>query len=151
MPGCSGNVFLFGAGVVVYIVLLAICRHTVTSSVVVIIIIVVVSGGVCNCSQMRTSKCTCLTFGVSIGLDPGKKYTKGIFDRSHRWEETFDKTFERKQTCHKQTSFNVQHIYGCRQYGRRFGITRDTSPTISGWLLVNFVFVGPLIPISGHW
>ena len=33
---------------------------TVASSVVV---------GVCNCCQMRTSKCTCLIFGVSIGLD----------------------------------------------------------------------------------
>jgi len=27
--------------------------------------------GVCNLSQMRTSKYTCLVFGVSIGLDPG--------------------------------------------------------------------------------
>ena len=27
-------------------------------------------------------KCTCLIFGVSIGLDPGWKCTKGIFDRS---------------------------------------------------------------------
>ena len=27
--------------------------------------------GVCNRSQMRTSKCTCLVFGVSIGLDSG--------------------------------------------------------------------------------
>ena len=43
---------------------------------------IIVIGGVCNCSQMRTSKCTCLIFGVSIGLDPGWKYTKGIFDRS---------------------------------------------------------------------
>ena len=45
----------------------------------------VVSGvvvGVCNHSQMRTSKCTCLIFGVSIGLDPDYKCTKGIFDRS---------------------------------------------------------------------
>ena len=30
-----------------------------------------VVGVVHNCSQMRTSKCTCLIFGVSIGLDPG--------------------------------------------------------------------------------
>jgi len=37
---------------------------------------------VCNCSQMRTSKCTCLIFGVSIGLDPCQKRTKGIFDGS---------------------------------------------------------------------
>jgi len=43
---------------------LAICRPsgcTVVSGVVVV-------GGVCNRSQMRTSKCTCLIFGVSIGL-----------------------------------------------------------------------------------
>jgi len=33
--------------------------------------IVVVVVGVCNQSHMRTSKCTCLIFGVSIGLDPG--------------------------------------------------------------------------------
>jgi len=31
----------------------------------------VVVVGIFNCSQMRTSKCTCLIFGVSIGLDPG--------------------------------------------------------------------------------
>jgi len=60
----------------------------------------VVVVGVCNRSQMRTSKCTCLIFGVSIGLDPVKKCTKGIFDRS------------------------------------KFKVTRDISPTISGWLLV---------------
>ena len=74
--------------------LLAICRPngcTVVSGVVV---------GVCNRSQMRTSKCTCLIFGVSIGLDPSYKFTKGIFDRS------------------------------------KFKVTRDISPTISGWLLV---------------
>ena len=49
--------------------LLAICRPsgcTVASGVV-----VVVGGGVCNRSQMRTSKCTCLIFGVSVSLDPG--------------------------------------------------------------------------------
>ena len=34
-------------------------------------IVIVVSGSICNCSQMRTSKRTCLIFGVSIGLDPG--------------------------------------------------------------------------------
>ena len=49
------------------------------SGVVVVVVVVVV--GACNCSQMRTSKCTCLIFGVSIGLDPGQKCTKGIFDR----------------------------------------------------------------------
>jgi len=52
--------------------LLAICRPsgcTVVSGVV-----VVVGGGVCNRSQMRTSKCTCLIFG--------QKCTKGISDTS---------------------------------------------------------------------
>jgi len=39
--------------------------------VVVGIVVVVVVVGVCNRSQMRTSKCTCLIFGVSTGLDPG--------------------------------------------------------------------------------
>jgi len=34
-------------------------------------VVVVVVVGVCNRSQMRTSKLTCLIFGVSIGLDPG--------------------------------------------------------------------------------
>jgi len=38
---------------------------TVVSGVVVVVV------GVCNRSQMRTSKCKCLIFGVSIGLDPG--------------------------------------------------------------------------------
>ena len=41
-----------------------------------------------------------------------------------------------KRACLKQTSFNVQRIYGRRQYGSRFKVTRDISPTISGWLLV---------------
>jgi len=61
---------------------------------------------------MRTSKCTCLIFGVSIGLDHNYKCTKGIFDRNHRWEENehFYKTFECKQTCCKQTSFNEQRV-----------------------------------------
>jgi len=40
---------------------------TVASGVVGVRIVV----GVCNRSQMRTSKCTCLIFGVSIGLDAG--------------------------------------------------------------------------------
>jgi len=47
---------------------LAICRPsgcTVMSGDVVVVV------GDCNRSQMRTSKCTCLIFGVSIGLDPG--------------------------------------------------------------------------------
>jgi len=33
--------------------------------------VVVVVVGVCNCSQMRFSKFTCLIFDVSIGFDPG--------------------------------------------------------------------------------
>ena len=39
-------------------------------------VVVVVGGGVCNRSQMRTSKCTCLIFGASIGLDPAKDAQK---------------------------------------------------------------------------
>jgi len=45
-----------------------------------VVVVIVVS--VCNRSQMITSKCTCLIFGVSIGLDPGQERAKGIFDRS---------------------------------------------------------------------
>jgi len=59
---------------------LAICRPsgcTVASGIVIIVVV-----GICSRSQMRTSKFTCLIFGVSIGLDPGYKCTKGIFDRS---------------------------------------------------------------------
>jgi len=55
-------------------VLLAICRPsgcTVASSVVGVVVVGVVVVGVCNRSQVRTSKCTCLIFGVSIGLDHG--------------------------------------------------------------------------------
>jgi len=29
----------------------------------------VVVVGICNHSQMRTTKCTCVIFGVSVGLD----------------------------------------------------------------------------------
>ena len=50
-------------------VILAICRPsgcTVASGHVGVVVV-----GVCNRSQMRTSKCTCLIFGVSIGLDRG--------------------------------------------------------------------------------
>jgi len=50
---------------------LAICRHsdrTVASGFVGVVVVIV--GGVCNRSQMRTSKCTCLIFGMSIGVDP---------------------------------------------------------------------------------
>ena len=57
---------------------LAICRPNgcnVVSGVVGVVVVVVVVVGVCNHSQMRTSKCTCLIFakffGVNIGLDPG--------------------------------------------------------------------------------
>ena len=39
--------------------------------VVVVVVVVGVVVGVCNRSQMRTSKCTCLIFGENIGLDPG--------------------------------------------------------------------------------
>jgi len=49
------------------ILLLGICRPsgcTVVSGVVVVVV------GVCN-RYMRTSKYSCLIFGVSIGLDPG--------------------------------------------------------------------------------
>ena len=46
--------------------LLAICRPsgcTVASGVIGVVVVIVV--GVCNRSQMRTSKCTCLVFGLS--------------------------------------------------------------------------------------
>jgi len=36
-----------------------------------------------------------------------------------------NKLAERKQTCRKQTGLNVQRIYRCRQYGRRFMVTCD--------------------------
>ena len=53
--------------------LLAICRpsdRTVASGVVgvVVVVVVIVVVGVCNRSQMRTSKCTYLIFGVSMNL-----------------------------------------------------------------------------------
>jgi len=67
------------------LLLLAICCPngcTVASGDVVVNVSVVVVVGICNHSQMRTSKCTCLIFGISVGLDPGYKQTKGIFDRS---------------------------------------------------------------------
>jgi len=66
--------------IVVIILYFILCRPsgcTVVSGVIVVVVV-----GVCNHSQMRTSKCTCLIFGVSIGLDPDYKCTKGIFDRS---------------------------------------------------------------------
>ena len=53
---------------------MAICRPTVVYygvGVVGVVVVVVVVVGDCNRSQTRTSKCTCLIFGVSIGLDPG--------------------------------------------------------------------------------
>jgi len=49
---------------------LAICHpndRTVASGVVVVVGIIVNGGGVCNRSQMRTTKCTCVIFDVSIG------------------------------------------------------------------------------------
>jgi len=52
------------------VALLATCRPsgcTVASGVVVVVV------GVCNRSQMRTSKCTRLIFGVSIGLTLARK------------------------------------------------------------------------------
>jgi len=60
-------------GFTVTVGLLAICRPsgcTVVSGVVVVVV-------VCNRSQMRISKCTCLIFGVSIVLEPNLKCTKG--------------------------------------------------------------------------
>jgi len=48
--------------------LLAICRPNGCTVAFGDVIVVV---GVCNRSHMRTSKCTCLIFGVSIGLVPG--------------------------------------------------------------------------------
>ena len=74
-PGCSvvhGLTPMLLRGIGCTISLLEICCPsgcTVVSGVVVVV--VVVGGGVCNRSQMRTCKCTCLIFGVSIGLDPG--------------------------------------------------------------------------------
>jgi len=41
--------------------------------------------------------------------------------------------FERKQICRKLTSFNVQRIYGRRQYGRRFMVTRDIRPSLDAF------------------
>jgi len=58
-------VFMVEALVMVQYMFLAICRPsgcTVVSGVVV---------GVCNRSQMITSKCTCSIFGMSIGFDHG--------------------------------------------------------------------------------
>jgi len=43
------------------------------------VVVVVVVVGICNRSQMRTRTCTCLIFGVSIGLYLARN---GIFDRS---------------------------------------------------------------------
>jgi len=88
--------------------LLAICRPsgcTVASGVVVVV--------VCNRSQIRTTKCTRLIFGVSIGLDPGWKCTKGIFDRSK-----FKVTRDISQTI---SSFNF-----------RFEWTEQTTMAASG-------------------
>jgi len=59
---------------IITITLLAISRPsgcTVASGVVVVGVVVVVVVGVYNRSQMRTSKCACLIFDVSVDLDPG--------------------------------------------------------------------------------
>jgi len=65
----------------------AICRPSVVSGVVGVGIVVVVVIGVCNRSQMRTSKCTCFIFGVSIGLVLAryahKEFLIGQSSRSH--------------------------------------------------------------------
>jgi len=47
----------------------AICHYSYWQYVTLVVSGIVVVG-VCNRCQMRTSKCTCLIFGVSIGLDP---------------------------------------------------------------------------------
>jgi len=63
---------------------LAICRPSGCTAVSGFVVVVV---GVCNRSQMRPSKCTCLIFGVSIGLE---------------WLETHKMNFDRsefKVTC----------------------------------------------------
>jgi len=39
--------------------------------VIIVVIVIVGGGGICYCCQMRTSKYTCLIFGVKIDLDPG--------------------------------------------------------------------------------
>ena len=66
MPNCQQ---------ILLIALLAICRpndrnvaYGIVGIIVVVVVIIIV--GICNRSKMRTSKCTCLIFGVSIGLDP---------------------------------------------------------------------------------
>ena len=48
------------------VVKLAICCPITVASGVVVVVVVGVGGGVCNRSQMRTSKCTCLIFVVII-------------------------------------------------------------------------------------
>ena len=53
------------------VALLAICRPSGCTVVFGVVGVIVVVVGVCNRFQTRTSKCTCLIFGVSIGLDPG--------------------------------------------------------------------------------
>jgi len=53
--------------------LIGACRPsgcTMASGVVGVVVVVVIVGGDCNHSQMRTTKCACLIFGVRIGLDP---------------------------------------------------------------------------------
>jgi len=57
---------------------------TVASGVVVVVVVVV---GVCNRSQMKTSKRTCVIFAVSVGLDLARnaqmEFLIGQSSRSH--------------------------------------------------------------------
>ena len=69
MALCHPSDRTVASGVVGIVVVVAV-------AVVVIVIIVIIVGGICNHSQMRTSKCTCLFFGVSIGLDHSRKAQK---------------------------------------------------------------------------
>jgi len=65
---------MFGSVICVVLSLLAICHPsgcTVVSGIVVVVVVVVGGGDVCNRSQMKTSKCTCLIFDMCIGLDTG--------------------------------------------------------------------------------
>jgi len=61
--------------------LLVTCRSNGCTVVSGIVSIIVVVGGICNCSQMTTIKCTCLNFGVS------NEY------RSWPWLETHKRNF----------------------------------------------------------
>jgi len=66
-----------------------ICRPSSCIVASVVVVVVVVGGGVCNRSQMRTSKCrpTCSIFGVSISIylprNAEKKFLIGQSSRSN--------------------------------------------------------------------